>query len=113
MCTQFTPARSAVVSGRNLELHGGGIAGESLREPQVGADRGARILQRLHLARAARKASGQVEDLREVTALRAMDRDAEARVCGRQVHSRTITSATVRRPRNRGQAIRDSRLMPG
>src|SRR5947208_8204399 len=66
-------------SGADLDLDGGAVGRERARDPQVRANRRARVLDGLDLGCAAREAAGQVEHAREVAAVGAMDGDAIAR----------------------------------
>src|SRR5690349_19385921 len=74
VCIQMYTRPGRFASGGDFELDRGGVAGEHLGKPQISADRRARAFQRLDLARAAREASRQVDDLRDVASVRAMDR---------------------------------------
>src|SRR6266851_2196416 len=84
-------------SGADLELDGGAVGREDLRDPEVGADRRARILDRLDLGCAARAAAGKVDHLREVASLRAVDGDAIAHGCRRRIHRGATYSVRLRR----------------
>src|SRR5688572_9941943 len=73
-------------SGAYLELQGRCVAGERLRDPEVGADRLARVLDGLDLGRSARNTSGKVHHTHEITASRAMDGDAKG-ASGLRLHA--------------------------
>src|SRR5438552_8183109 len=86
-------------SGGNLELDRGAVGGEHLRDPEIGADGRAGVLDRLDLRGAAREASGKVDDVREVAALRAMDGDSITHVVA------TLRPSMRMPRRNRAHAI--------